>query len=193
MYAALEHLRQTCAPWLLALFALALLTGCAGQRTTPATGTHARVPAHEAAREPASTSRRTGLAAQEVGYYLDALQGRLLQKMSREINVVRQGDRIAIEIPGTEDAARLQQTLRSIANVLSEYRFMRVTLHSAPSVGETASVAENRAQDAARTLTRSGVAAWRISVTGGAAPNASAHIELSLEPIVLSDDEPAGH
>jgi len=179
----------------LALFALVLLTGCAGQRTTPApvAEIHVRTAAHKTVREPRPTEQRTGLAAEEVGYYLDALQGRLLQKASAGIDVARHGDGIAVGIPIAKDPAQLRETLRSIAKILIEYRFVRVSVASAPTAGEDASVAQNRALDASRALNRGGVAASRISVAGNPTPGTPAYIQLLLEPIVQSGDPPAEH
>ncbi|HSN00977.1 MAG TPA: hypothetical protein VLS52_08225 [Rudaea sp.] len=138
--------------------------------------------------EAPTTSRRAGIASKEVGYYLDALQGRLMQEMPKDVGVVRQGHRIAVEIPNAEDATRFAETLQSVAKVLVEYHSVRVTLRSAPSAGETQTIAESRAHDAAHTLTRHGVAAGRIDVADGIPPIAAAHVELLLEPIVRSDN-----
>lgn len=177
----------------LALFALVLLAGCAGQRITPAPAVSVRTPAHTTPRETQPASRRTGITPKEVGHYLDALQGRLLQEVPKDVGVVRQGERIAVGIPTATDAARLQQTLRSIATVLIEYRLVLVTVRSTPAAGETQDAAERRAQDAARTLIRRGMAAGRINVLGGALPSVPPHLNLFLEPIIQSDSQPADH
>lgn len=172
------------------LLAFVLLAGCAGQRTTPAPvrEVHVRASPRAAAPEAPTTSRRAGIAPKEAGYYLDALQGRLLQEMSKDVGVVRQGHRIAVEIPNAEEATRFQETLQSVAKVLIEYRFVRVTLRSTPSAGETQTIAESRAHDVARALRRHGVAAGRINVADGMPPSAAVHVELLLEPVVRSDN-----
>ncbi|HXD83364.1 MAG TPA: hypothetical protein VN599_02920 [Rudaea sp.] len=195
MNPAHERLRYAHIARLFAPLALALLTGCAGLHTTPVPASEARAPVtpHKTAPEPKPTDQRTGLAAKEVGYYLDALQGRLLQKASGQIDIARQGDRIAVGIPNMKDPAQLQETLRSIAKVLIEYRFVRVAVDSAPAAGETASIADSRAYAAARALTRGGVTASRISAAGSTTPGAPAYIKLLLEPIVQSDGQAAGH
>lgn len=191
MDAERKRLQGVCSARLPGVLAFVILAGCAGQRTTPpapVTAMPVRTSPHPTAREAPPANRRAGIAPKEVGYYLDALQGRLLQEMSKDVGVVRQRDRIAVEIPNAEDATRFQETLQSVAKVLIEYRFVRVTLRSAASAGETQTIAESRAHDVARTLGRHGVAAGRIDVADGMPPSAAAHVELLLEPLVRSDN-----
>ena len=142
-----------------------------------------------------ATNIGESLAPPEVGYYMDVLQGRLKQVSGKSIGIVRQGDRIVLNLSGRSsfDAGSAQinpgirDTLGSVTKVLVEYRKTLVSVRThADGVGATPinqQLAEQRAQALARYLADAGVSDKRIVAAGTGAEN-RARIELQLEPVV---------
>jgi outer membrane protein OmpA-like peptidoglycan-associated protein len=146
-----------------------------------------------------ATNIGESLAASDVGYYMDVLQGRLKQVSGKNIGIVRQGDRIVLNLSGrsgfdagsTQINAGIRDTLGPVTKVLVEYRKTLVSVQThADGVGAPAvnpQLAEQRAQALARYLADAGVSDKRI-VAAGAGAETRARIELQLEPVVHAAD-----
>ena len=147
------------------------------------------------------------LPPDEVGYYVDVLQGRLKQVAGKQVGIVvgRQGNDVILDLSSRLDfdagSARITpgitDVLAPIVKVLAEYRMMLVAVNASPDITGDAPVdsrlAEQRGINLARHLAGAGVAPGRIVVAGSAAgrtseavprSDARTHIELHLEPIV---------
>lgn len=151
------------------------------------------------------------LRAEDVGYYIDVLQGRLKQVASTQVGIVvgRQGNDLILDLSARLDfeagSARITpgigQMLAPIAKVLVEYRMMLITVDATPDgAGDgvpAMQLVEQRGLAVARQLAGAGVATARIVVARSAAtrtvePQALAetrtHLEINLEPIVRVTD-----
>lgn len=190
--------------------ASSVLLACARQRTAPPHSARASVPAATAkgASQPkartvaprhdkAEPPRRNpdALAPQDVGYYMDVLEGRLKQLAIADMRVSRFGDRIVAAIAATFDAhaepdAALRDTLRRIAAVLLEYRKTAVSVRARmASAGAAAPVtdAEHYALAARRVLETAGVPAPRAAAGASqnpTAPDAAAEAQVVIDVII---------
>jgi outer membrane protein OmpA-like peptidoglycan-associated protein len=150
------------------------------------------------------------LPPEEVGYYVDVLQGRLKQVASKQVGVVvgRQGNDVILDLSSRLDfesgSARvtsgIAETLAPIVKVLAEYKMMLVAVDASPIDNGDAPVdarlSEQRGLGVARHLASAGVSPARIVVAGSSAgrtadgktvaTDARTHLEIHLEPIVRS-------
>lgn len=149
------------------------------------------------------------LPPEEVGYYVDVLQGRLKQVAGGQVGMVvgRQGNNVILDLTSRLDfdagSARItpgiDNLLTPIVKVLSEYRMMLVAVNASQDASGDGPVdhplAEQRALGVARHLAGAGVAPARIVVAGSSTgravdtpargkDNARTHLEIHLEPIV---------
>ncbi|MDE1961617.1 MAG: hypothetical protein KGI64_05205 [Xanthomonadaceae bacterium] len=148
-------------------------------------------------------SERDSLSASEAGYYLDVLQGRLVQVLGADTKLSRTADRIGIDL-----AHRLKFDTRSpwldaagcrvlepLARALVEFRktviAVKVGVDGAGREAET--LAERRAGAVAECLASAGVISKRIvivvtrSASAASAANAAADaLELDAE-LILRD------
>lgn len=146
---------------------------------------------------------REALAAADVGYYMDVLQGRLKQNAGKDLRVERRGDHIALEFFNVDfdaGSARLTPTfgdaLATVAAALKEYRNTLVTVtlrgDDPPAPADDPQLGAKRAQALAHSLVMSGVIARRIVIAASPQTPADAgnrgRLELELEPIVLALD-----
>ncbi len=141
---------------------------------------------------------REALAASEVGYYLDVLQGRLRQVAGRNVVVTRKGERLVLDLSrqvsfeptGSQLGPGTRESMAALNKVLVEYRNVLVSVRVSPVDAASLSnprLAEQRALSLARQFADAGVANKRIVVAGVPAKpgRASAtRVELQLEPIV---------
>jgi len=147
-----------------------------------------------------SRSNRDSLRKDEVGYYMDVLQGRLKQVNGNELTIVRHADRIAIGLNGRfeQSKARLQPgeelrgVLNAIAKVLVEYDKTFVSVRpAAPTIDSDPGVARQGAIAVARYLERAGLMARHVAVVSGggkyrgsaATGDAQIGIELEIVPV----------
>jgi outer membrane protein OmpA-like peptidoglycan-associated protein len=148
-------------------------------------------------------SRNAGesLAPDEVGYYMDVLQGRLRQIGNSQFGLAHEGRRIVVTLIGTNsDGAHIEPSLPSmlttLARVLTEYRKTFVSVQAEAAGDDTR--ARRCALQAARALNSGGVPAQHIAVVGmGAAPTPNGNgngdfsrcgsLVVQLEPIVRTD------
>jgi len=144
----------------------------------------------------------------EVGYYMDTQEARLIQVLrDSPITMRRELNRITLVIPGTEtfdsNRSRLKQAavdaLGPVAAVLEEYDATRIAINGhTDDKGEEVynqRLSEQRALSVGRFLAASGVARARLLITGygeaqpiatGNTPEADAanrRIELIIEPL----------
>jgi len=147
----------------------------------------------------------SSVGAGEVGYYLDVLLGRLKQRLGAETNVVRQGQRIVVQLPtsagfpvgGTALTPALRTKLAALSQVLLEYRRVLVAVYvrsDASVIGATnPRLAEQRAKVLAAYLGGAGIDPRRVLLAPPAAPRPGAappgaagrgRIEIELEPVV---------
>jgi outer membrane protein OmpA-like peptidoglycan-associated protein len=154
------------------------------------------------------------LSPDDVGYYIDVLQGRLKQVAGAQVGVVvgRQGNDVILDLSSRLDFAAgsarvtpaIRATLAPIAKVLAEYRLLLVSVKASPDDADAAApalrLAEQRGVAVARNLAGAGVAATRIVVAGSSAARPSetdtpedvrTHLEIHLEPIVRAAGAPA--
>lgn len=119
-------------------------------------------------------SRRYSLDPSEAGYYLDVLQGRLLQLLGTDANLSRTKDRIGIDLAHrVRFEARspwLDETgcriLKPLARVLVEFRrtVISVNVGADGTDGEAKMLAERRSDAVAECLAHSGIAPRRIVI-----------------------------
>ena len=149
------------------------------------------------------------LSANEVGYYMDILEARLIQQVrSDSVSMSREGNTFILKLSGgdafSSNRSRLKpdvhDALGSIARVLEEYRDTQISIYGhTDDAGEEAynqKLSERRAQSVARYLIDGGLAANRIVIIGYGETRPSAsnetaegralnrRIELRLEPLV---------
>ncbi len=142
-----------------------------------------------------ASDSRDALEPADVGYYMDVLQGRLKQVASKGISIVRQHDRIAINLSGRiafESGsagvnAGSHDILAALSRVLLEYRMtvvsVRVRADDAGAHPTNPALSVQRALAIAHYLAEAGVPIKRI-VAVGAGPENRVRVELLLEPIV---------
>lgn len=152
------------------------------------------------------------LPPEDVGYYIDVLQGRLKQIAGTQVGMVvgRQGNDVILDVSSRLDfeagSARItpgiRERLAPIVKVLAEYRMMLVTVNASPDdAGDGVPdirLAEQRGLAVARHLAGAGVAPSRIVVAGspaarpsektGVLPETRTHLEIHLEPIIRAAD-----
>lgn len=151
------------------------------------------------------------LSPEEVGYYIDVLQGRLKEVASNQVGIVvgRQGNDLILDLSARLDfdagsaviTPAIREMLAPIAKVLVEYRMMLVAVKASPddlADGEPdIRLVEQRALAIARHLAGAGVAPSRIVVAGSSAtrlsdshtlPETRTHLEIHLEPIIRVAD-----
>jgi hypothetical protein len=199
-----------------------LLGACATQRHTPAPApqpppTVAVSPPAEpapvkkakphpkpAAPAPVAAKPATdALAPEEVGYYMDVMQGRLKQTTGNSVGLVRNGNRIVITATAQLDASTGKPELdvahsrpfAGIAKVLMEYRKTRLAIRatnvdgSAPPDPAAKAICE---QALLHYFEGAGVAADQLSASGARGESSaakSAYFELDIEPLLR--DSPA--
>ncbi len=119
-------------------------------------------------------SDRDSLSASEAGYYLDVLQGRLLQVLGTDAKLSRTADRIGIDL---SDRVRLDanspwldaagcRLLQPLARALAEFRktVISVKVGAYGSDRKAEMLAERRSDAVAECLARSGIMPRRIVV-----------------------------
>lgn len=144
----------------------------------------------------------------EVGYYIDILEARLIQHIRhKNVDMTREGNTFTLLIAGSEAFGSNQSqikpgvidSLASITDVLEEYRNIQISIFGhTDDTGDAAynqKLSERRAQSVARYLIKGGVATKRIAIIGygesrPAATNKTAEgrsrnrrIELLLSPL----------
>lgn len=133
-----------------------------------------------------------GLAAEDVGYYMDVQFARFKQLGEAQLEIARQGDGIRLRLPGAlgfdVGSATLSESgrasLKRLAAVLQEYRSTQVSVHGhtddsgPPAVNQRLS--EQRALAIARYLQAQGVSPARLLAIGHGAGR----------PLVANADEP---
>jgi len=133
------------------------------------------------------------LAAPDVGYYLDVLQGRLRQGVNAGIGITREGQNLVLDITPSigfsADGAQFDDASRQLARlaaILVEYRMTLVCVRMPATDPAMRVLAKQRARALARALTDLGVAARRmvVVVPDTAARDDATRVEIELEPIV---------
>lgn len=172
---------------ILATAALALLAACSmlqRKASVPVSAPSSATTRQDTAARPARPAAPTtapkavqGIAPHELGYYLDSLQGRLLQKLGR--GITRSGKRIEVSLGDASDAAQRDQALRALASVLAEYKWTSVDVQCAPTAGKSQADALREARDVARQLAGHGVSAARLA--GNAVQRAQPGVVLVLQ------------
>ena len=148
-------------------------------------------------------NERDALPAADVGYYLDVLQGRLRQIVGKDVSVMRQGNRIALDLSrrvgfepaGPQLGPGTPEFLAPLCKVLVEYRMVLVSIRVSPL--DDASIANPRLADQralalARQLADAGVANKRIVIAGTGGRSSSTarfRVELQLDPIIRAAAE----
>jgi len=157
-----------------------------------------------------SESAAHRLSEQEVGYYLDVQQARLLQLGSQRAQVVRDQTRIVVTLRGTPHfevgSAQLtpeaRDALAPIARLLADFRSSFVSVHGhTDATGDEAQnlrLSQQRAAAVARLLVSAGVARERLLVVGHGQSRPidsndsdegrqrNRRVELHLDPVVQS-------
>jgi len=157
----------------------------------------------------ATLAKKSGetLGDDEVGCYMDVLQGRLRQSFAPPVNIVRKQQTIVVALDGGCDAAPHAQldadargTLTALATVLKEYRKTVVSVQTRDVPDSAAAsdpqVLERCALATARHLAAAGLGAKHLAVPGAvaAAPAAGAaapqrmQFELSIEPVTRAGE-----
>lgn len=144
------------------------------------------------------------LAPEEVGYYMDVMQGRLKQTTGNSVGLVRNGNRIVITAIAQLDASTGKPELdvahsrpfAGIAKVLMEYRKTRLAIRAtnvdgaAPPDPAVKAICE---QALLHYFEGAGVAADQLSAASAARGETtaatSAYFELNIEPLLR--DAPA--
>jgi outer membrane protein OmpA-like peptidoglycan-associated protein len=172
-------------------------------QTAPGPTKHPALPASEkgTVNAPPAKDRNDLLAAAEVGYYIDVLQGRLQQSLDPGIIVSRDGQSIVLDLSrrltfADADAAALDDASRDklaqVARVLTEYHSTVVLVRVNASDEERASLmlAGQRAQAVVRCLVQSGVSEKRIAIAVPSVdPRAhQPYVEVRLDPLVRAPD-----
>ena len=184
--------------------ALVLFTACASQKPQHADGaapvktsrvpvkTHAKPARQDNGAANAGVPNKQGVAAGEVGYFLDVLQGRLRQTLNPMEIIGRDRDSIVLDFSQRivfaadetqlDDAGRA--SLLSLAKVLLEYRsaLVSVRVDATDDTAFSRKLAQHRAKAIEHALTECGIAAARIVAAepGRAARNGSTHVQILL-------------
>jgi outer membrane protein OmpA-like peptidoglycan-associated protein len=183
----------------------------AGNDAAPGPGTAAIEPRKDAPairtvrRAEVSSSSRDALSMNDVGYYMDVLQGQLTQAVGREARIERRGSSIVLLLPLGFDVDSTQlnfagrRTMRRLAEILSEYRLTIVAVQvsgpDAEAQGANPRLASDRVAVLSKYLAHAGVAGKRISVAAegssllqadsGPASLRGVRAELQVSPIVV--------
>ena len=144
------------------------------------------------------------LNADEVGYYMDVMQGRLKQAAGSGVTVRREGTHVVVALQAqfalhaahAELASEQNQALGALARVLTEYSktLATVKVHGDDASGAAALVGVACAQAVAKYLIAGGVAAAQIAAPGatpappGDVASLEARVELDIEPVVRAAD-----
>lgn len=148
-------------------------------------------------------SERDSLPPTDIGYTMDVLQGRLRQVIGRALAVVRQGDRLVVDLSDqvafTPGAVQIdpagRQILDPLCRVLVEYRMTLVSISVRSEI--VRNDPDPRALSLARFLIGAGVPSKRIVVlspgashlpVGSTVPGGRVRIELQIEPIVRGSE-----
>jgi len=147
----------------------------------------------------------SSVGAGEVGYYLDVLLGRLKQRLGPDTSVVRQGQRIVVQLPasaafpvgGDGLTPPLRSKMAALSQVLIEYRRVLIAVYvraDASVIGASnPRLAEQRATVLAAYLGGAGIDPRRVLLAPPAAPRPGAappgaasrgRIEIELEPVL---------
>lgn len=192
-----------------------LLVACAAQKTTQRKTSGAAVqhesierkpkasdkqaPAPTKPVRPPSTSKTSVVASNDVGYYLDVLQGRLQQSVDPGVIVSRAGSGIVLDFSRRFGFAASdnqldevdRKLLAPLAGVLVEYRPTLVAIRvSADDAGTTArALAQRRAGAIALALTSSGVSTARVRtiVLDAEERSGDPRVEIELEAITANE------
>lgn len=188
-----------------------VLAACAARAPTrptvaPTVSEHADTPVQRSeaeTRRDLAKSNRYSLDPAQAGYYLDVLQGRLVQVLGADTKLSRTPDRIGIDL-----AHRVQFDARSpwldtagcrllqpLAHALAEFgkTVIVVKVGVGGAGAETEMLAQRRARAVAECLSKSGIALRRIVIastqTADTSPTTSAlagELELDVE-LILRD------
>ena len=152
-----------------------------------------------------STDAGSSVGAADVGYYLDVLLGRLKQRLGPDTSVVRQGQRLVVQLPasagfptgGDALSPALRAKLAPLSQVLLEYRRVLIAVYVRPDASVVGAsnprLAEQRARVVAAYLGGAGIAPRRVLLAPAAAPRPGAappgaagrsRIEIELEPVL---------
>jgi len=148
-------------------------------------------------RKTLAAADREALAAADVGYTLDVLQGRLRQLTGGRATVARHGQRLALDLSravafepaGPRPGPGADAMLAPLGRLLADYRqvlaSVRVGAADAAS-GNDPRLAQARAVAVAQALADAGVPKSRIVVVGtkGARAGAGPRVEVQLDPVV---------
>lgn len=167
-----------------AIIALGALASCTMLRKAPAPAAPVHNVAKTEPRASAANGASAGIAPGDVGYYLDALQGRLLQKAGARVAIARHGRDISVTIEDLQDTKQVIRTLRTLAGVLVEYRWMQVSLRCGTGSEKSRADAIRKGEQWARILVLHGVAAARIKSVQGLPEGSPEQLQLVLEPFV---------
>jgi len=190
--------------------ALVLLTACASQKPqhastpTSARASHAPAKTHGKparqgdTRASPETPNKLGIAAAQVGYFLDVLQGRLRQQLAPDVIIGREGSGIVLDFSRrlgfvaataqVDDAGR--NLLVSLAKILDEYRAAQVSVlvSAADDTLDARKQAEARANAVMRVLIDAGIARARVAAHfADEAGDAGIHVEIVLTPETRAD------
>ena len=152
----------------------------------------------------AAADPRNAIAAQEVGYYLDVLVGRLKQGLGADTGIARHGQHVVVVLPasaafpigGSALTPALRAKLAPLARALLEYRRVLVSVQvraDASVIGASnPRLAEQRAQVIAAYLGGAGIDPRRVLTApagpGRPAPNPGSggrtRVEIQLEPVL---------
>ena len=149
-----------------------------------------------------AADENSSVGAGEVGYYLDVLVGRLRQRLGADTSVVRQGQRVVVQLPasagfpvgGPSLTPALRTKMAALSQVLIEYRRVLVAVYvssDASVIGATnPRLAEQRAKVLAAYLGGAGIDPRRVLLAPpaaprpGAAPPAAGRVQVELEPVL---------
>ena len=158
-------------------------------------------------RQALAAADREALAPDDVGYFLDVLQGRLRQVAGARVPVARRGNRLVLDLSravGFEPAGPklgpgADETTAPLGRLLAEYRQLLVTVRVSPvdaAAGDDPALAQRRAVALAQRFADAGVAKKRVLVVGTAngrlPPGADARVrvEVQLEPLARAATAP---
>jgi flagellar motor protein MotB len=152
--------------------------------------------ARDGGRVRAAAGDKNALPADEVGYFLDVLVGRLRQEGGERVTVARRGDRLVLDLtravafePGrAQPGPGSRDVLARLGRLLAEYRQERIALRVSPvdaASNDDPQLAKQRAFALGQQLAEAGVARKRIVVVWPAARGAAtARVVLQLDPVV---------
>lgn len=130
------------------------------------------------------------VAPADAGYFLDVLQGRLLQRAGAQFSVERRGERLVLTAnasagqagPGPGLSAEGERALAAVAGVLSEFRSSLIVVRITDGAPARA---RQRAVAVARSLVVGGVERRRVLPLVGAGPGST--LEIQVEAVVGSN------